>query len=223
MSIQNMIVAAVAVSAVSAAAWAGTGTLASDADFITLQNGGGFTKQFGGNVRWGNGASNGDWEYAIVDGTDTPIGGVGQATWAATNSHRVTFSFDALAGTSTLDLSGIGAVTRSVSSAPTVIWARVQDSVTPFSALSNIQVDLAYNGVGVDYSFDTLTGDADAAYWGVFDANLAGGFTLTADAQLDGPRSGGSSPLYQFKVGVPTPGAAAIAALGVLAAGRRRR
>lgn len=205
------------------AASAGTATLSSDAQFITLQTNGDFTKQFGGNVRWGNGTAVGDWEYAIVDGTDAPIGAVAQAAWSGINIHDVVFNFDAGAASATLTLVGIGSITRSVSAVPSVLWARVQDGATPFSSLSNIQVDLAYNGAGVDYSFASLVGDVDAQYWGLSDDNLKFGFTLTADADLSGPRQGGSSPMYQFKVGVPTPGAAALMGLGVLVAGRRRR
>lgn len=55
------------------------------------------------------------------------------------------------------------------------------------------------------------------------DTHLSAGFTLTADAVLDGPRSAGSDPMYQFKVGVPAPGAAALLGLGGLLATRRRR
>jgi hypothetical protein len=76
----------------------------------------------------------------------------------------------------------------------------------------------------VDYSFNLLTGDADAEYWGVEDANLQYGFTVTADASLDGPRTSGSDPMYQFKVGIPAPGTASLlAALGIAATRRSRR
>jgi hypothetical protein len=99
----------------------------------------------------------------------------------------------------------------------------VRDSGSPFSQLSNIRVDLAYNGLGVDYTFSLLSGDANAEYWGVVDANLSAGFTITADAELSGPRSSGSDPMYQFKVGVPSPGAAALLGVAGLLASRRRR
>lgn len=208
----------------AAAAHAGIATtFNSDADFIAYQNSGAFTKQFGGNVRWGNGLGNGDWEYSVVNGSDLPIGAVGQTPWSGSNQHTVTFSFDAGAGASTLALGGIGSLTRSVSAAPTALFARVRDSETLFSSLSQIQVDLAFNGPGIDYSFNLLTGDADAEYWGVIDPNLQFGFTATASAALEGPRSSGSDPMYQFKVGVPAPGALTLLALGAMVAGRRRR
>lgn len=203
------------------AAQAGIVTFNSDADFITYQNSGAFTKTFGGNVRWGNGAGNGDWEYAVVNGADIPIGAIGQTPWAGSNAHDATFSYDG--GTSaTLALSGIGSLTRTVPAAPTVLLARVRDSVTVFSTLTNIEIDLAYNGVGVDYSYNLLTGDANAEYWGVADANLALGFTVTADASLDGPRTSGSDPMYQFKVGVPEPASLGLALLGAASLIRRR-
>lgn len=198
-------------------------TFSSDAAFNVYQNSGLFTKTFGGNVRWGNGLGNGDWEYSIVDTSDTPIGAVGQTPWTGTNLHDAAFSYDG-AGNSTLSLSGIGSLTRAVPVDPTVLFARVRDSETPFSYLAQIDIDLAYNGVGVDYSHVLLTGDPDAEYWGVSDDNLRFGFSVTANANLDGPRTAGSDPMYQFKVGVPAPSSLAALGLGgVLAARRRRR
>lgn len=205
-----------------AAASASVLTFNSDADFIAYQNSGAFSKTFGGNVRWGDALPVGDWEYAIVNGADVPIGSPANSPWTGTNSHAVTFSYNG-AGSATLSLAGIGSVTRSVLDAPTVLFARIKDSASPFSQLSHIQIDLAYNGVGVDYASNLLTGDANAEYWGVVDANLSAGFTIIADAVLDGPRSAGSDPMYQFKVGVPSPGAAALLGLGGLFATRRRR
>jgi hypothetical protein len=222
----NRVVLGVAVAAVSAlsATHAGASVLsfASDADFIAYQNAGGFAKNFGANVRWGDALPVGDWEYAIVNGADVPIGTPANSPWAGTNAHDVTFTFNP-AGTSTLTLAGIGSITRSVPGSPSVLFARVKDSASPFSSLTNIAIDLAYNGVGVDYTFSSLLGDPNAEYWGVSDANLAAGFTLTADASLDGPRTAGSDPMYQFKVGIPAPGAAALLGLAGLVATRRRR
>ena len=216
-------VAMMAIALGAGTASAGVVTFASDTDFIAYQSGGGFTKQFGGNVRWGNGLNNGDWEYAVVDGGDIPIGAVGQAPWGGSNAHDVAFTFDAGASSATLDLGGIGSVARSVVGAPTSVFARIKDSVTVFSTLSLIEIDLAYNGVGVDYSLNLLTGDADAEYWGVEDPNLQYGFTITSDASLDGPRTAGSDPMYQFKVGIPSPATLGLFGLGGLAASRRRR
>lgn len=211
-----------AVCGASCVAGAGVMTFASDADFIAYQSGGNFTKTFGGNVRWGDGLAVGDWEYSIVNGSDIPVGSPANTPWEGTNVHQVVFSYDG-AGNATLSLSGIGSLTRSVASDPTVLFARVKDSVSPWSELSNIEIDLAYNGAGVDYSLGLLAGDANAQYWGVIDENLRFGFTLTADAVLDGPRTSGSDPMYQFKVGVPAPGAAALIGLAGLSAARRRR
>lgn len=205
-----------------ATAAAGVITFGSDAAFNAYQSSGAFSKTFGGNVRWGDALPVGDWEYAIVNGADLPIIAPANTPWAGTNAHRVTFSYDG-AGNATLALGGIGAITRAVPGGPTSLMARVRDSESPFSNLSNIRIDLAYNGVGVDYVLGLLAGDANAEYWGIEDANLSAGFTLTADAVLDGPRSSGSDPMYQFKVGIPTPGAAALLGLGGLLAARRRR
>lgn len=196
-------------------------TFGSDTAFNTYQQSGAFTKTFGGNVRWGNGAGNGDWEYAIVDGNDVPIGGPAQAQWNATNTHDVSFRFDG--ATATLDLAGVGTLSRAVPGNPTALFARVRDGEAPFSGLRSLAIDLAFNGVGTDYTYDVLLGDPDAQYWGVTDENLRFGFTVTARATLDGPRTSGSDPMYQFKVGVPAPAAGTLLVLGGIAGARRRR
>ncbi len=212
-----------ALSLVAASSQGAVITFASDADFIAYQNGGNFTKTFGGNVRWGNAETNGDWERAIVNGADLPIGAVGQNKWNSSNVHDVTFTFDASLSQATLDLSGIGSLTRAVPASPEVLFARVRDSAGTASELSEIQIDLAFNGVGVDYTWNELVGDSNAEYWGITDPNLKFGFTVVAKALLAGPGTAGSDPMYQFKVGVPTPGSAGVLAVGALAALRRRR
>jgi hypothetical protein len=212
-----------AVGGVASAAAGSVVTFNSDAAFNAYSSSGAFTKTFAGNVRWGNGTGEGDWEYAIVNGSDVPIGAAAQAAWAPTNTHTVTFSYDG-ATSATLGLSGVGSLTRSIPAGPSALFARVRDSETAFTNLSSILVDLAFNGVGVDYSFNLLTGDANAEYWGVTDPNLQFGFTLTAEATLAGPRTAGSDPMYQFKVGViPAPGACAVLGGAALVALRRRR
>lgn len=195
----------------------------SDSQFNAYASGGNFTKQWGANVRWGNALSNGDWERAIVNSGDVPIGSPGQNAWSPSNVHDVTLTYDATLGAATLDLSGIGSITRSVPTMPEMFFARVRDSASAFSELSEIQVDLAFNGPGVDYSLDELVGDANAEYWGVSDPNLRFGFRIVAKALLAGPVSAGSDPMYQFKVGVPAPGAAGLLGLGAVALRRRRR
>jgi hypothetical protein len=195
----------------------------SDASFVAFQNSGGFTKTFGGNVRWGNAASNGDWERAIVDASDTPIGTPAQNAWSLSNVHDVTFTFDASLNQATLDLSGIGSITRAVPASPEVLFARIRDSAGTASELKDIQIDLAFNGAGIDYSLSQLTGDANAEYWGISDTNLKFGFSLTAKVLFAGPQTAGSDPMYQFKVGVPSPGAAAVLAIASSMAARRKR
>lgn len=207
--------------AAGSAAQAGVITFSSDAAFIAYENSGGFTKTSGANVRWGSGLANGDWEYAIVDANDIPIGAVGQTAWAGTNTHTVTL--DSSGGGLELSLSEIGTISRAVPQGSTSLFVRVRDSESPFSQLAAIEVDLAYNGIGVDYTYSALVGDANAEYWGIEDPNMATGFTVAAIATLDGPRTSGSDPMYQFKIGVPAPGAAGLLALGGLALARRRR
>lgn len=70
-------------------------TFIRDADFLANAN---FTRDFGGDVRWGNGAVDGDWEYSVVD-ADVPIGAGNpeQNAWVdggSTNDHTVSFAYD---------------------------------------------------------------------------------------------------------------------------------
>jgi hypothetical protein len=195
----------------------------SDSAFNSFASGGGFTKTFGGNVRWGNAANNGDWERAIVDASDTPIGSPAQNAWSLSNVHDVTFTFDASLNQATLDLSGIGSITRAVPASPEVLFARIRDSAGTATELKDIQIDLAFNGAGIDYTVSELIGDADAEYWGISDSNLKFGFSLTAKVLFAGPQTAGSDPMYQFKVGVPSPGAAAVLAIAGSMGARRKR
>lgn len=118
---------------------------------------GDFSKTFS-NVRWGNGAGNGDWEYAIVDGERFPIG-------ASARTHRgpatlLTSPSPLALAPPPLTSSGIGSITTSVP-ASTTLFARVRDFRAPSRSSKEIQIDLD-NGPGVDYSYNLLQGDANA-------------------------------------------------------------
>lgn len=178
--------------------------LNSDADFLAFRNDTGFDKQFGGNVRWGNGAANGNWEYAVVDGSDAPVSTPGQTSWDdGVNTHSLVFEFSP--GTATLTLGGIGSNTGSVPGAGIdTLLLRARDGSAPLTVLSNIAIDIGADGF-IDYTLDSLVGDSDASYWGIHDADLSGGFILTADAAFAGPMDAGSDPMYQLKVGTSSP------------------
>ncbi len=226
---------------VSMAGIAGAATVSysSDADFLANAQ---FTKQFGYNVKNGNSAVNGDWEFAIVNATDVPQFGSNQLAWAANTQRDHDFSF-AYDGTSTADLdlmniigapalpdqSNSGDVSGLISGSPNAIFIRARDSGT------NSQVDLS--GLSILFLSDngvinlgSLIGDADAAYIGVIDARVSGGFIITGDVALNtgDAGGGGSTRMYQAKIGVvsavPVPAAFWLfgSAVGLLALLRRK-
>lgn len=72
-------VVAVALFSGSLQAQAALTTFESDSIFTSTS---GFTKVGGANVRWGNGAASGDWEYAVVNANDIPLTPSGQGQLA---------------------------------------------------------------------------------------------------------------------------------------------
>jgi hypothetical protein len=222
------------------AAQAATVTYSSDAAFLANAQ---FTKQFGYNVKNGNSAANGDWEYAIVDGSDVPQFGSQQLAWGHNiqRDHDFSFVYDgsAIADLDLMNITGVpalpdqsnsGDVSGLVSGSPNAIFIRAKDSGTNSQVeLANLFITfLSDNSV---VNLGSLIGDADAAYVGVIDSRVAGGLTITGDAFLNTGNSGGggSTRLYQAKVGVsnavvPVPAAAWLfgGALGALGLLRRR-
>jgi len=197
----------------------------SDADFLANAN---FTKEFGGNVRWGNAGTSGDWEYSVVDANDIPIGAGNpkQHAWSgspSTNDHGVSFDYDGV-GTITLDPSlpnGASVETGFSAGAINALAIRARaDSGDEAQLLSPITITFDLGGPNV--VLGTLTGDGNAEYVVVLDSRFAGGFEVTADAQLkDGS---GSLPQYGFKAGIiPEPGTAVLVGSGLLLLGLRRR
>jgi hypothetical protein len=204
---------------------------ASDADFLANAA---FVKDFGANVRWGNGQANGDWEYSVVDASDLPLAGGNpkQHDWqAGANLHDYLLDYDSAGGTVSLALSdGGGPFPSGVSSgAPTVapglnalaIRARANfgDAADLYSPIT-VVFDLG----GPNAVLGPVVGDGDAEYLVLVDARLAGGFQVFGAANLqDGS---GSLPQYGFKVGhvaVPEPAACLLLLTGVAGGLARRR
>jgi hypothetical protein len=225
-------------------AQAATVTYTSDADFLANAQ---FTKQFGYNVKNGNSAANGDWEYAIVNGSDVPQFGSQQLAWGhnTQRDHDFSFAYDggAIADLDLMNITGLpaiadqsnsGNVSGLVSGSPNAIFIRARDGGTNSQVdLSNLVLTFLIDNAVINLG--SLFGDGDAAYVGVIDTRVAGGFTITGDVLLNtgDPGGGGSSRMYQAKIGVstavvPIPAAVsllsgALGALGALRMLKRRQ
>jgi len=222
--IRLLAAAVVATAAVPALSHAAVVQYESDNDFVTNAQ---FTKAFGANARWGNDATNGDWEYAVVDGGDSPLGNTGQLAWSALPgyptsdpNHGYQFSYDAGTGDLRLELddlsSSLGTSSGTVSpSAPiNAIAARARADGGDVATMHDIVINFAGGGSA---NLGTLVGDGNAEYVMLIDERLAGGFSIDGDATLVDGR--GSLPMYQFKVGtttVPIPGAVWLFGSGLL-------
>lgn len=218
--------------------------IGSDGDYVNgFQPGYGFSKIFGGDVRWGDAAGNGDWELSLVGATLPPTYDQQQVAWNAgqtpENDHTVTFAYDP-AGSASASLSitakqGIswGNDTQVTSNhqgaefpGPGVVNAllvRAKAGGDDLASLTDITV--AWSGDSYTWT-GALEGDLDAQYVAFIGSELASGFTVTADAVFqDGS---GSLPQYGFKVGtvVPLPAGVWLLAAGLvgylsIGAGRR--
>jgi hypothetical protein len=210
--------------------------LANDSEIIALQTSGQFTKLFGGNIRWGNNAGNGDWEYSVVNAGDIPFGAENpkQLKWSDfLSTHSYTFTYSSNSDTVSLELalSPIGGGTDEVKTSSgtltdlsvnaMILRARTGPGDT---ATMSDPITIDFNN-GESLVINGLIGDGDANAIFIVDDRFSGGFEVSGESILtDGS---GSLPMYQFKVGVgivPIPGAFWLLASGCLAlVGIRRK
>lgn len=190
-------------------------TYDSDAEFLAS----GFNKVGGVNARWGNDATNGDWEFSVVDGNDSPQDQQ-QVQWSGKGVPELSADFDENGIFADLGFSDRSPGLESnwetsLGGYNTVLFrAKATESLE--------LTDIFLNGV----SLGALSGDEDANYLGVsMDEFISGSlsFNFTAD-----PGSG-SDPGLQVKFGslpptaVPEPGTLVLFSLGLLGLGAARR
>lgn len=208
----------------------------SDGIFTSTAN---FTKYGGANVRWGNNATNGDWEYGVVNAGDIPYsqgniawtGLPGYASGSTTvSNHQFTFTYAATGamslalrnnsgtqiGTDTSPASGVQLTATGTFTPPT---GGVNTLAVRARAASGdiATVGPGGTGAGIRVNFTSggffdigrLVGDSDAEYLVLVDDRLAGGFSIVDNATMKD--GSGSLPMWQFKVGVtPVPVPAAL-------------
>jgi hypothetical protein len=201
--------------------------LENDAELIALQTAGKFTKTFGGNIRWGNNDTNGDWEYSVVDASDNPIlpSNPKQVKWTDYSpTHSYSFSFNSASNSAALGLTmskDSGSIALDISSGSVthaqinaiIFRAKAADGDVA-SLLKPIIINFTSGG---SLQLESLTGDSDAQSFLLVDDRLAEGFTVTGAATLADGR--GSLPMYQFKVGfstVPVPAAVWLLGTGLV-------
>jgi len=176
--------------------------LDSDGAFKTDAAAIGWTKEFGHNVRWGNNASNGDWEYSVVNGGDSP-----RDEKPGPVSGEIDFVFSFLSGVASLELDGLTTSTWNplASGGLNVVYLRA----AIFSGNTASMTDMSLTFAGFSpIPLGNLFGDSDAQYFKLTDARFASDWTLEGTGTLErgGPDKDVAlaRPMYQLKVGTAT-------------------
>jgi len=216
-------------------------TLDSDTAFNDLD----FDKVVGANVRWGNGVTNGDWEYSVVDANDNPQD-ARQFEWSTTGNnphgfdfqHRPdlgTFSAGIFQGVPSPGYRSEGTV---AAGNPNALFFRVRSDATSgrFASLLNISIAFFDDNFGLQDVLllgDLLGTAGDVGYLGLVDDRLSGIFAVGAIGSFTAPGGGrGSLPAYQAKLGIldgipsteiPLPGTLALFGAALCGVGLRRR
>ena len=222
----SALLAGVATAPVEAQTYAST--FDSDASFLSWAADNDWVKHFGANMKWGNNALGGDWEWALVDGSDRPLVQDDMAWDGLT--YEFSFIYDPFEAA--LGLAGSGMVADVGGRGVTHILARAsmyEDN--DWTGFDWFDISLS---TGESIFNSSLQADSDAEYWAIEDTRLADGFVATGAVTLGGDagRTALSRPMAQFKVGtarvsVPEPEnwllmATALVMLGIVSLRRRR-
>lgn len=187
-------------------------SLASDAEFLDqfrdLRNSGDTSgsstwhKYFGGNVRWGTGASDGDWEYAVVDGLDIPFSLPGQGSPSGDRSVSFSHVHSGASPNVTLTLEGLGSHcgthTPGLLTVNTV-FVRAKAGNGDVARLDDLVLTLGSQS----YFLGSVVGDDDAAWLGIVSSDFNDSSWSFSGRGVLGDGSG-SLPMYQWKVGSAT-------------------
>lgn len=170
--------------------------LASDADFLADAAATSWVKEFGGNVRWGNNAANGDWEFSVVNEADFPQD---QVNTAISGAHPLIFDYSSGAASLAVGQLGLSEWAPLPVGQLNTMYIRAKADTDNVSVMDNLYLTVG----GVGYDLGTLAGDCNAQYLKIVDSGFSGDWQLTGTGALsaDGtPR--GSDPMYQVKIGI---------------------
>lgn len=162
----------------------------------------GWTKEFGYNVKWGNNASNGDWEYSVVNGGDSP-----RDQQQGPVSGEIDFVFSYLSGVASLELDGLATSTWNPAASGGLNVVYLRAAIFSGNTASMTDMSLTF-GASPSIPLSDLFGDTDAQYFKLSDSRFSGDWTLEGKGTLErGDPSNKvalARPMYQLKVGTAT-------------------